>query len=100
MKIFNIEIRKALPKHEEIKRAFLERTEQNARLGLVEAQLELRHHSLLLGELEAKGFTKEDDKEHPVEREIRLLEEAIERDHKSINNWQNQLTAIQYERRN
>jgi uncharacterized protein YhaN len=99
MKIFNIEIRLVPPGKEEIKQSFLDRTERNAQLGLVEAQLELRHHSLLLGELEAKGYTKEDsDKEHPIEREMRLLEEAIERDHKSINNWQNQLRAINYER--
>lgn len=89
MKIFNIEIRKVLPDKEQIKRDFLEAAEQNATRGLIQAELELTHHSLLLEDAEAAGRT---------EAEIKGYTEAIERDHKSINNWRNQLKAINHER--
>lgn len=81
----------------EIKSAILDKAETNAKAGLVQAQLELRHHELLLEQLRVKlAPTEEEQKE--LERDIRLTEEAIGRDKKSINNWETQLRAITYER--
>lgn len=94
MRIFNYEIRK-VPK--DIKEAFLDKKEQNAKLGLIEAKLELTHHTFLLEQLEQKLAPNEEEKES-LEREIRLTKEAIERDRKSINNWETQLRAINHER--
>ena len=91
MKIFNIEIRKALPDQEQIKRDILEKVEQNAKAGLVHAKLELRHHELLLEQAPELNRT---------EAEIKGYQDAIERDHKTINNFNTQLKAINYERQN
>jgi hypothetical protein len=89
MRVFNIEIRKVLPDDEEIKHTILENVEQNAKEGLIHAQLELRHHSILLEEAPGLGRT---------EFEIKGYEDAIERDKKAINNFNTQLKAINYER--
>ena len=89
MRVFNIEIRKVLPDDEEIKHTILENVEQNAKEGLIHAQLELRHHSILLEEAPELGRT---------EFEIKGYEDAIERDKKAINNFNTQLKAINYER--
>jgi hypothetical protein len=89
MKIFNIEIRKVLPADQEMKRGYLEKAEQNAKLGLIQANLELTHHELLL---------EQAPKLNRTEAEIKGYEDAIERDHKTINNFQTQLKAISYER--
>lgn len=91
MKIFNYEITKILPPDQELKRDLLLKAEQNAKRGLVQAKLELRHHTLLLDQAEANKRT---------EAEIKGYKDAIERDEKSINNWQTQLTAINYEQNN
>jgi len=90
MKLFNYEvsIHKANDS-DAIKRAILAKAEQNAIIGLVQAQLDLRHHSMLLDGAEAAKRN---------EAEIKGYTDAIERDHKSINNWENQLKAIKYER--
>lgn len=96
MRIFNYEIHKV--NHESsIKDAILNKAEQNATAGLVQANLELRLHNLLLEQLNIKLPVNE-EKKVELEREIRLTKEAIERDEKSINNWQTQLRAINYER--
>jgi len=90
MKIFNIEIRKALPTEQELKRDILEKVEQNAKAGLVHARLEFRHHLFLLDEAPQRNRT---------EAEIKGYRDAIERDEKTIDNFNNQLRAIEYERR-
>lgn len=89
MKIFNIEFRKVLPTDQEIKRDILEKVEQNAKAGLVHANLELRHHQLLLEQASEMNRT---------EAEIKGYTDAIERDKKTINNFETQLRAINYER--
>jgi hypothetical protein len=91
MKIFNYEIRKALPEDQEIKHGILEKVEQNAKAGLVHARLELRHHLFLLEEAPQRQRT---------EAEIKGYKDAIERDEKTIDNFNNQLRAIEYERTN
>jgi hypothetical protein len=91
MKIFNIEFRKVLPTDQELKRDILEKVEQNAKAGLVHARLELRHHSFLLDEAPKRNRT---------EAEIKGYKDAIERDEKTIDNFNNQLRAIEYERKN
>ena len=58
MKIFNYEIRKALPEDQEIKHGILEKVEQNAKAGLVHARLELRHHLFLLEEAPQRQRTE------------------------------------------
>lgn len=88
MKIFNIEIRKVLPQAEEIKHKLLEAAKENALRGLAQANLELTHHSLLLEQAPELGRT---------EAEIKGYTEAIERDKKTINNWETQIRAIQHE---
>lgn len=88
MRILNYEITK-LNTDEGIKRAILNKAEQNAKAGLVSAKLELRHHTLLLESATENNRT---------EAEITGYTDAIERDKKSINNWENQLRAINYER--
>ena len=90
MKIFNYEvIIQKVNTDEELKRVILDKAEQNAKSGLVQAQLELRTHTLMLEGAEANNRT---------EAEIKGYTDAIERDEKSINNWETQLTAIKYER--
>ena len=90
MKIFNYEIRRVLPEDQEIKRDILDKVEQNAKAGLVHARLELRHHSFLLDEAPQRNRT---------EAEIKGYKDAIERDEKTIDNFNNQLRAIEYERK-
>lgn len=90
MRIFNIEIRKVPDQ----KASILDQAEENARAGLIKAKLELRHHTLLLEQMSTREKSEEAD------RERRLLKEAIERDEKSITNWETQLKAINYERNN
>jgi hypothetical protein len=89
MKIFNYELRKVLPQDAQIKRDILEKAEQNAKAGLIHAQIELRHHQILL---------EEAPKLNRTEAEIKGYQDAVERDKKSINNWATQLRAINYER--
>jgi hypothetical protein len=91
MKIFNYEIRRVLPEDQEIKHDILDKVEQNAKAGLVHARLELRHHSFLLDEAPKRNRT---------EAEIKGYKDAIERDEKTIDNFKNQLRAIEYERTN
>lgn len=91
MKIFNYQIRRVTP-DSELKNAILDKAETNAKQGVIQAKLELRHHTLLAKQLAKKEQTED------VERELRLTKEAIERDKKSINNWETQLRAIRYER--
>ena len=88
MRLFNYEIHRIVP-DEEIKRGILDKAEQNAKTGLITARLELRHHSFLLEQATEQNRT---------EAEIKGLTEAIERDKKSINNWETQLRAIHHER--
>lgn len=88
MKFLQYEIRKVLPKEDEIKKKFLEHAYDNATKGLIQAQLELTHHTLLLKQAPKLKRTKEEKQGY---------KDAIERDKKSINNWQTQLTAIQAE---
>lgn len=89
MRFLNYEIRRVLPDAEEIKRTRLERTEQNALEGLVVGKLDLRIHTLLLEQAPELGRT---------EFEIKGYTEAIERDKMTINNFETQLKAIEYER--
>jgi hypothetical protein len=90
MNIFNYEvIIKKVNTDEELKRVILDKAEQNAKAGLIQAQLELRTHTLMLEGAEDNNRT---------EAEIKGYTDAIERDEKSINNWETQLTAIKYER--
>lgn len=91
MRLFNFEIRKVLPEFEEIKHDILEKVEQNAKAGLIHARLELRHHTFLLDEAPQRQRT---------EAEIKGYKDAIERDEKAIDNFNNQLRAIYYERNN
>lgn len=91
MKIFTYEIRAVQDNEAEIKRQVLDGAENNALRGLVQAKLELTHHKLLLEQAPELNRT---------EQEIKGYEEAIERDKKSINNWENQLRAIKHERKN
>jgi hypothetical protein len=90
MKIFNYEIRKVLPNDQELKHDILDKVEQNAKAGLVHARLELRHHLFLLDGAPQKQRT---------EAEIKGYKDAIERDEKTIDNFNNQLRAIEYERK-
>ena len=100
MKIFNYTIQK-VTQDSEIKNAILTKAEQNAKAGVIQAKLELTLHTLLLNQLKETSYEKTDtETEHPTERDIRLTQEAIERDTKSINNWETQLKAIQHERQN
>ncbi len=91
MKILNYEIRKVLPEKAEIKHGILEQSEQNAIRGVIQAELELKHHELLLEE--APGLDR-------TEEEVKGYEQAIERDKKTINNWATQIRAIKHEQRN
>jgi hypothetical protein len=91
MKIFNYEIRRVLPEDQEIKHDILDKVEQNAKAGLVHARLELRHHLFLLDDAPQRNRT---------EAEIKGYKDAIERDEKTIDNFNNQLKAIDYERKN
>ena len=88
MQILGYELRKVTG---DMRTEILDGAERNARGGLITAQLELRHHQLLLEEAPALGRT---------DAEIKGYEDAVERDKKSINNWETQLRAIQYEREN
>lgn len=89
MRAFGYEIRKLPPSDDEMKQIFLDNAEQNAQRGLIQAQLELTHHTILL---------KEAPDLHRMEEEIKGYQDAIERDKKSINNWNTQLKAIKHER--
>lgn len=89
MKLFNYEIRKVLPTDQELKYGILEQAEQNAKRGLIQAELELTHHQMLLEQAPELNRT---------EAEIEGYKSAIDRDQKSINNWQTQLRAIHHER--
>jgi hypothetical protein len=91
MKLFGYEIRKVLPEREEIKKDYLDGAEYNAIRGIIQGELELKHHTILLEEAPDLNRT---------EQEIKGYKEAIERDNKTINNWQSQLRAIEYERKN
>jgi len=91
MRIFNYEIRKVLPTDQELKQGILEKLEQNAKAGLVHARLELRHHLFLLDDAPQRNRT---------EAEKKGYKDAIERDEKTIDNFNNQLRAIEYERKN
>lgn len=93
MKIFNYELRK-IP---DLKNGILDKAEANAKTGLIQANLELTLHTLLLERLEIKLAPNQEEQEK-LERSIKLTKEAIERDKDSINNWETQLTAIKYER--
>lgn len=90
MKLFNYEIKKIEPF--DMKKAMLDKAQLNAETGVIQSKLELAHHSLLLEQLKAQEPIED------TEREIKLTEEAIERDKKTINNWETQLKAIQHER--
>jgi hypothetical protein len=100
MRAFNYELTiHKIVTDEEQKCAILDRAEANAKAGVIQARLELRHHELLLEQCKVRlAPTEEEQKE--LERETRLTEEAVERDKKSINNWETQLNAIEYERSN
>lgn len=101
MRAFNYEftIHKATP-YGELKDAILSKAETNAKAGLVQAKLELRHHELLLEQCGLRMSPELDPKVHEeLDREIRLTTEAVERDKKTINNWETQLRAIEYERK-
>jgi hypothetical protein len=89
MKIFNIEIRRYPTPPEELKELHLNKLEYNAITGLVQAKLDLKIHTLLLEQSKEVKRTKE---------EIKGYTDAIERDKKTINNFETQLIAIQYER--
>lgn len=90
MRIFNYEIKKISPTLlEDIRKQVLDKVELNAKNGLVTAELELRVHRQLLQDAEQVGRT---------EAEIKGYQEAIERDQKSINFWENQLKAVSKER--
>lgn len=89
MKIFNIEIRKYPKPADELKELHLNKLEYNAITGLTQAKLDLRIHTLLLEQSETVKRTK---------AEIKGYTDAIERDHKTINNFETQLKAINYER--
>ena len=99
MRAFNYEftIHKVTPDGE-MKDAILSKAETNAKAGLVQAKLELRHHELLLEQCGLRLPATEEAKTE-LEREIRLTTEAVERDKKTINNWETQLRAIEYERK-
>ena len=99
MKAFNYEIRR-IEEDSEVKRAILNKAEINAKTGLVQARLELTHHTLLLNQLTENKVEEleKEEKESDTDREIRLTREAIERDKRSINNWETQLKAIHHER--
>lgn len=96
MKIFNYEITKIKPEPS-IKKVILDKAEVNAESGVIQAKLELRQHTLLLEQIEVIP-SEEEGKESESEREYRLTKEAVERDKRSINNWETQLRAINYER--
>ncbi len=81
----------------DLRESIYAKAETNAESGLIQAKLELRHHTLLLEQLKEKVPPNEEEKE-TLEREIKLTKEAIERDKKTINNWETQLTAIAHER--
>lgn len=97
MRIFNYEF-KIIKATIDIKSAILDKAEANATAGTVQARLELRHHEFLLEQLENKLPPSAEEKE-TLEREIKLIKEAIDRDKKSINNWETQIKAIEYERK-
>jgi hypothetical protein len=98
MRAFNYEftIHKLTPEGE-MKHVILNKAEANAKAGLIQARLELRHHELLLEQCELRLPATEEEKTE-LERETRLTAEAVERDKKTINNWETQLRAIKYER--
>lgn len=85
MKIFNYEVRR-IPN---VEAELLQSIETNAKKGLLTAKIELRHHTLLLEQAEDNNRT---------EAEIKGYKDAIERDHKTINNWATQIRAIQHAR--
>lgn len=85
MQLLGYEIRKVPDQ----RAAILDGAEYNAKGGLITAQLELTHHELLLEQAPLLERT---------EAEVKGYRDAIERDKKSINNWETQLRAIHYER--
>jgi len=88
MKMFGYEIRKVLPKEQEIRKQTYDGAMENALRGMCLAELELRHHQFLLDQAPTVGRT---------EAEVKGYTEAIERDKKSINNWATQIRAIKHE---
>ena len=96
MKIFNYRITR-IGTEQSIKDELYDAKEHNAITGLIGAKLELTLHSLLLKQIEVIP-PEGDEKESETQREARLTEEAIERDKRSIKNWETQLRAINYER--
>lgn len=95
MKLFNYELKKIEPFN--MKKSMLDKAQLNAETGVIQSKLELRHHTLLLEQLKIK-LPKNEQEAITLEAELKLTEEAIERDKKSINNWETQLKAIQHER--
>jgi hypothetical protein len=91
MRAFGYEIRRV---EEDLKSVILNKIEANAKAGLIQARVELRHHKLLLEQCQVKLVPNDEE----LKKEIRLNEEAVERDIKSINNWETQIRAIKYER--
>lgn len=89
MKLLGYTITISKENDETLKRAILDKAEQNAKIGLIQAKLELRHHTFLLEQATEHNRT---------EAEITGYTEAIERDKKSIHNWESQLRAINHER--
>ena len=75
---------------QELRKSVYEGAMDNAQKGLCLAQLELRHHMLLLFSASDAGRT---------EAEIKGYNDAIERDKKAINNWETQIRAIKYEQK-
>jgi hypothetical protein len=89
MKIFNFEIKRVEDKEQVIKHLHLDKLEANALMGLTQARVDLSLHKLLLQQSEKVKRTK---------AEIKGYTDAIERDEKTINNFETQLIAIQHER--
>jgi hypothetical protein len=94
MRAFGYEIRRV---EEDLKSVILNKFEANAKAGLIQARVELKHHELLLEQCKAL-LVPNDEEQTELKKEIRLNEEAVERDKKSINNWETQIKAIKYER--
>lgn len=79
-----------------MKKSMLDKAQINAESGVIQSKLDHTLHILLLGQLYKKQ-PKSEQEALTLEREIELTEEAVERDKKSINNWETQLKAINYE---
>lgn len=88
MKLFGYEIRKTPLLEGDIRKQVYEGALENALKGKCLAELELRHHQLLLDQAPTVGRT---------DAEVKGYTEAIERDKKAINNWATQIRAIHYE---